>query len=227
MANRRLISQAVVEDDSFIDLSYKARLFYIYINLHCDDEGFCGNPKSIGRLADLSSTELPELLKELIDSNFLIKFDNSKVVVVTDWYRNNTINSNRWSATEYVEQRKQLTINDNRRYELVADGEGLTKPFFQTDTTRKKSVSVNHDVENVISYLVTLVPTPYREADTALKDQNIVSSVQRLLRDHSAQQVREAAKWTKKNRSPRTLSQLISNTLDSWKLPVNTPLTPR
>lgn len=218
MANRRLISRAVVEDDDFIDLSKNARLLYFYISLNCDDEGFCGNPKSIGRLAGFNSKEIPELLKELTDSGFLISFDNSKVVAVTDWYRNNTINSNRWSATEYVAQRNQLTVNDNRRYQLSAVGQGLDQPFFQVGHSEhpKKNNSVGHDTKKVISYLVGLTPKPYGDLDNALQDQAIVSSIHSLLKDHSVAELETAAEWTKRNRSPRSLSQLVNNLPDYW-----------
>ncbi len=217
MANRRLISQAVVEDDDFLELSPSARLLYVYINLHCDDEGFCGRPKAIGRLAGFSSQELATLFQELFDSRFLISFDDGKVVAVTDWYRNNTLNSNRWSPTEYIQQRAQLIVNDNRRYELAANGNGLSEPFFSIHRKQKRQDnSVNHEVEQTLDYFIQLVPKPYNNLTTALQDRNIVSAVQEQLKQHTDQELKKAAKWTKNNRSPRNLSQLISSLSAYW-----------
>lgn len=219
MANRRLLSQAVVEDDDFLDLSPNARLLYVYINLHCDDEGFCGRPKAIGRLAGFNSQELPPLFQELFDSRFLISFDDGKVVAVTDWYRNNTLNSNRWSPTEYIQQRAQLIVNDNRRYQLATNGKGLTTPFFGRPHSNDKSKgsSANHEVESTIDCFIKLVPRPYSDLSAALNDTSVVSEVQTLLHSHTAEELQKAAKWTNKNRSPRTLPQLITNLSAYWK----------
>lgn len=69
----RCLSDAILRNDSYIDLPSSAKILYVYINQATDDRGFCDEVKSIMRT--LGSK--PKDLQLLIEREYLIQ--------VKDW----------------------------------------------------------------------------------------------------------------------------------------------
>ena len=112
MARRRMITAEFVDEDRFMDLPVEVQMLYIYMNLHADDEGFVPGTK---RMANMY--QCPQGLQLLEQEDFIIRFP-SGVVVLVDWYRNNTVRKDRSMATFYQTERSQLQLL-NGRYVLL------------------------------------------------------------------------------------------------------------
>lgn len=107
MANRRMFSQRIVGDESFLEMPVSAQNLYFHLGIYADDDGFV-NPQKVIRMIGCN----PDDLKIVITKGFVIPF-KSGVVVITNWKENNYIQADRYTPTIYQEQFKQLDCNNN------------------------------------------------------------------------------------------------------------------
>ena len=110
MAQRRMFSKKIVETDFFMEMSPTAKLLYFYLNMSADD-GFVGNPKTIKLISGATDDDL----KILIAKQFIIPFD-SGVIVIKDWKIHNYIQKDRYNQTQYLDEKKQLLVEENGTY---------------------------------------------------------------------------------------------------------------
>lgn len=113
MAKRRCISVDVYESEEFYELSDKAKVLYTYFILRSDDEGVIINPKTAMRLCDAKD----EILKELIDSAFVLEVEG--IYVVRHWHVHNHIQPSRVVPSIYSEELERLCVNKTKLYEFV------------------------------------------------------------------------------------------------------------
>ncbi|ARE12724.1 phage replisome organizer protein [Lactococcus lactis subsp. lactis] len=111
MAQRRMFSKKIVETDLFMEMSPTAKILYFYLNMSADDDGFVGNPKTIKLISGATDDDL----KILIAKQFIIPFD-SGVIVIKDWKIHNYIQKDRYNQTQYLDEKKQLLIEENGTY---------------------------------------------------------------------------------------------------------------
>lgn len=111
MAQRRMFSKKIVETDFFMEMSPTAKLLYFYLNMSADDDGFVGNPKTIKLISGATDDDL----KILIAKQFIIPFE-SGVVVIKDWKIHNYIQKDRYNQTQYIDEKKQLLVEENGTY---------------------------------------------------------------------------------------------------------------
>ena len=111
MAQRRMFSKKIVETDFFMEMSPTAKLLYFYLNMSADDDGFVGNPKTIKLISGATDDDL----KILIAKQFIIPFD-SGVIVIKDWKIHNYIQKDRYNQTQYLDEKKQLLVEENGTY---------------------------------------------------------------------------------------------------------------
>lgn len=107
MANRRMFSQRIVGDESFLEMPVSAQNLYFHLGIYADDDGFV-NPQKVIRMIGCN----PDDLKIVITKEFVIPFKNG-VVVITNWKENNYIQADRYTPTIYQEQFKQLGCIQN------------------------------------------------------------------------------------------------------------------
>jgi len=105
-----MFSQKIVGSDAFIEMPVSARELYFQLGMYSDDDGFI-NPKKIIRMLGASDDDL----KILIGKRFVLQFENG-VVVIKHWKINNLIRKDFYEETIYVEQKKQLTLKENKAY---------------------------------------------------------------------------------------------------------------
>lgn len=121
MAQRRMISKRVTDTDTFLTLPLPAQALYFHLNIHADDDGFVGNAQAIQRMIGAGD----DSLKLLIAKQFLLPFDNG-LVVIKDWRIHNYIQKDRYSKTQYINEKKQLTVEENGTYtKCVQDVSGM------------------------------------------------------------------------------------------------------
>lgn len=114
MANRRLISKNVLYSENFSDIPPEALKLYLYLILEADDDGFIGHVRQVIKLADTSR----KTLDILIDQGLIIEF-KSKVCVIVHWLLHNLINRSGYTPTEFLAERAQVYLNDEKLYILV------------------------------------------------------------------------------------------------------------
>lgn len=116
MSRKRMFDNEIINQDSFFDLPTEAKALYFLLGMEADDEGFV-SPKRILRLHGISD----DSLKLLIVKEYLIPFE-SGVVVITDWKRNNYLDKNRIRETIYVNEKKQISYNEEKvKYVFVGE----------------------------------------------------------------------------------------------------------
>ena len=104
MAERRMVSISLIDDDRFLDMSQGAQFLYFHLTMRADDDGFI-TPKKVMRLVGASQKDLDVL----INSGFLLAFE-SGVVVITHWRMNNTIRKDRYTPTSFQKEFNELTV---------------------------------------------------------------------------------------------------------------------
>lgn len=112
MAERRMFHTSVVGSDAFLDLPLAAQALYFHICMHADDDGFVNGPKQITRMLGAG----PDDLTALIDSGFLLRFDD--IVVIKHWLVANSLKADRLKPVQYPRIALQLYICENRSYTL-------------------------------------------------------------------------------------------------------------
>ena len=88
-----------------------AKLLYFYLNMSADDDGFVGNPKTIKLVSGATDDDL----KILVAKQFIIPFE-SGVIVIKDWKIHNYIQKDRYSKTQYTDEKSQLVVEENGTY---------------------------------------------------------------------------------------------------------------
>lgn len=138
MARKRMFDLEVINQESFYDLPMESKALYFLLGMEADDEGFV-SPKKILRL--YGGTE--DGIKVLIAKGYIIPF-KSGVVVITDWNRNNWLDSRRTKKTIYQTEKSQLIYNkDSEKYELNSLGLANAKQMLRENSIEENSIEEN------------------------------------------------------------------------------------
>ena len=129
MAIRRMFAKSITDSDDFLDLPLDVQLLYFHLGMQADDEGFLNSTRKIVRMLGVE----PDALKILCDMGFLIPFP-SGVVAIRHWHVNNKIRKDRYSGTQFLAEREQLTQR-YEVYEWAVPGEGSAETSFGTVET--------------------------------------------------------------------------------------------
>lgn len=111
MAQRRMFSLKIVDSDAFMDMSQTAQLLYFHLSMRADDDGFIGNPKKIMRMIGSGDDDMRVLLAK----RFLLTFE-SGIIVIKHWKIHNYIQNDRYSETQYIDEKKSLFTKENGAY---------------------------------------------------------------------------------------------------------------
>ena len=110
--------------------------------MRADDDGFIGNPKRVIKLINASEDDL----KLLLTKRFVLAFE-SGVVVIKHWRMHNTIKSDRYKSTTYLDERSQLILKTNKSYKFAheLDENELLIPL-ETNWNQNVSVGLGLDL---------------------------------------------------------------------------------
>jgi hypothetical protein len=122
-----MFSNTVVCTDKFYNLPLGAQALYLQLGMAADDDGFVSSPRTTMRIIGCSQEDL----EALIVNGYIIPFD-SGIIVVSDWLKNNTIQKDRYTPTENINEFRTLEI-ENKRYSL------------KVETKCKQNVSTDKD----------------------------------------------------------------------------------
>lgn len=116
-----MFSPQIVGSDVFLDMPQSSQLLYFHLSMSADDDGFVGSPKKTMRMIGAAEDDI----KILIAKEFVISF-KSGVVVIRHWKMNNLIRKDWYRETQYMEEKKTLTLANNGLYSNSVN-EPLTK----------------------------------------------------------------------------------------------------
>jgi hypothetical protein len=159
MANKRMFDKAIVDTDKFMDMPMSAKALYFLLGMEADDEGFVSH-KKVMRVHGGNEDDL----KVLAVKEFIIIFQ-SGVTVITDWNRNNWLDSRRSKPTEYEKEKKLLSLTSNNKYVLSNGLTSIEESSIEEREVREevrlpssltsKSDAVETDTTSLESYLET------------------------------------------------------------------------
>lgn len=113
MAEKRMFTKKITDDDNFITLSSSAQALYFHLNQGADDDGFNNQVQMAMFKAHASIDDL----KVLMAKNYIIRFD-SGVIVIKHWRMHNTLRKDRYKPTNFLEELRMLGIKENGAYTL-------------------------------------------------------------------------------------------------------------
>lgn len=117
MANRRMFTKKVTDDDNFMALSSSAQALYLHLSMSADDDGF-SNQVSISMFKAHASIQD---LQALLEKRYIYQFENG-VIVIKHWRMANALRKDRYSPTAFQEELAQLGVKENGAYTRLPDG---------------------------------------------------------------------------------------------------------
>ena len=141
MANKRMFDKKVVGSDRFLDLPNSSKALYFMAGMEADDKGFF-QPRKLQKMCGFSDDDY----KILIAKRFFIAFE-SGVMIVTDWNKNNWLDSRRINETEYIDELKLLKLV-NEKYELIPNNTQNAKQMLSEYSIEENSIEEN-SIDNI------------------------------------------------------------------------------
>lgn len=117
MANRRMFTKKVTDDDNFMALSSSAQALYLHLSMSADDDGF-SNQVSISMFKAHASIQD---LQALLEKRYIYQFENG-VIVIKHWRMANALRKDRYTPTAFIEEMAQLGIKENGAYTWLPNG---------------------------------------------------------------------------------------------------------
>lgn len=116
MAERRMMTKKVTDDDNFMQLSSSAQALYLHLTMSADDDGF-NNQVSVCMFKAHASVQD---LQSLLERRYIFQFENG-VIVIKHWRMANALRKDRYTPTAFQEELARLKIKDNGSYTMVAE----------------------------------------------------------------------------------------------------------
>lgn len=116
MAERRMFTKKVTDDDNFMELSASAQALYLHLTMAADDDGFCNQITICMFKAHASISDLEALLEK----RYIYQFENG-VIVIKHWRMANALRKDRYTTTAFQEELKKLGLKKNKSYTLLHD----------------------------------------------------------------------------------------------------------
>ena len=117
MAERRMFTKKVTDDDNFMALSSSAQALYLHLSMSADDDGFCNQVSVSMFKAHASVADLQQLLEK----RYIYQFDNG-VIVIKHWRMANALRKDRYTPTNFKEELAKLKIKPNGAYTFSDNG---------------------------------------------------------------------------------------------------------
>ena len=114
MAEKRMFTKKITDDDNFISMPASAQALYFHLNQGADDDGFNNQVQIAMWKAHASVDDL----KVLMAKSYVIRFEKSGVIVIKHWRMHNTLRKDRYTPTSFQEELEMLGIKDNGAYTL-------------------------------------------------------------------------------------------------------------
>lgn len=117
MAERRMLTKKVTDDDHFLGLSSSAQALYLHLTMNADDDGFCNQVSASMFKAHASVQDLHSLL----ENRYIYQFDNG-VIVIKHWRMANALRKDRYTQTSFRDELAKLRLEENGSYTWLPSG---------------------------------------------------------------------------------------------------------
>jgi hypothetical protein len=154
-----MFDRAIIDTDRFMDLSMSAKALYFLLGMEADDEGFVSY-KKVMRIHGGNEDDV----KILLAKNFIIGF-KSGVVVITDWNKNNWLDSRRIRPTEYQKEKAEVVLLEDKSYSLSS---GLAS-IEESSIEESSIVSESTDSQDISSKEISEVIFSFRDINPNFK----------------------------------------------------------
>jgi len=135
MADRRMFTKKVTDDENFFALSSSAQALYLHLSMSSDDDGFC-NQISVSMFKAHASVQD---LQALLEKRYIYQFENG-VIVIKHWRMANALRKDRYTPTAFQEELAMLDIKENGSYTWLPDGCQVVANRLPQDSIGKDSV---------------------------------------------------------------------------------------
>lgn len=132
MAERRMLTKKVTDDDAFMSLSSSAQALYLHLNMAADDDGFCNQVAICMFRAHASVQDLEALLEK----RYVYQFENG-VIVIRHWRMANALRKDRYTQTVFQHEMEKLNLQKDGTYTLEDTGITLA---IESDNETKEHV---------------------------------------------------------------------------------------
>ena len=174
MAERRMFTKKVTDDDNFMQLSSSAQALYLHLTMSADDDGFCNQVS----LAMFKAHASVQDLQSLLERRYIYQFENG-VIVIKHWRMANALRKDRYTPTAFREELARLQLKENGSYTWLPDGCQMVAdrlPQYRLDKDRLEEISLDKDskdnktsfylsdekISEIMSfYLDKIEPEPY------------------------------------------------------------------
>lgn len=143
MAERRMITKKVTDDENFFALSSSAQALYLHLSMSADDDGFC-NQISVSMFKAHASVQD---LQSLLEKRYIYQFENG-VIVIKHWRMANALRKDRYTKTAFQEELARLKLKDNGAYTLIEEDDGCRMVAGCLPQDRLDKVSIGNTKEN-------------------------------------------------------------------------------
>ena len=146
MAERRMFTKKVTDDDHFMELSASAQALYLHLNMSADDDGFC-NQISVAMFKAHASVQD---LEALLEKRYIYQFENG-VIVIKHWRMANALRKDRYTPTAFQEELAKLQLKDNGSYTWLPDGCQTVAACLPQDRLGKDRIGKDRIGNNTLS----------------------------------------------------------------------------
>lgn len=119
MAQRRMLSKEILEEQKFRQLSPLAKTYYMYAVVFADDDGVVDMQLLMDKLQDSSITAL----KSLVDSGYLARLGTGRdmMAYVCRWTEFNVIAPTKYHRSPYHDLLVQKGLITDKAEKVIAD----------------------------------------------------------------------------------------------------------
>lgn len=146
MADRRMFTKKVTDDDNFMALSSSAQALYLHLSMSADDDGFC-NQVSVSMFKAHASIQD---LQSLLEKRYIYQFENG-VIVIKHWRMANALRKDRYTPTSFKEELARLDIKSNGAYTWLPDGCQVVANRLPQDSIEEISIEEKSIDNNITS----------------------------------------------------------------------------
>lgn len=112
MAEKRMLSKKVIQEDKFLLQPLSTQALYMHLNSETDDDGFVNNSKMIQRYTQASEEDYILLIK----NGYVIEFEEA--VLLAHFLINNTLRNDRYKKSPYHHYLNQVEKNEQNIFRL-------------------------------------------------------------------------------------------------------------
>lgn len=187
MADRRMLTKKVTDDDNFMGLSSSAQALYLHLSMAADDDGFCNQVSLCMFKAHASVQDLEALLSK----RYIYQFENG-VIVIKHWRMANALRKDRYTPTAFQEELSMLRLKDNGSYTWLPDGCQVVAERLPQARLDKDRIDKDRSIEASGLYVSPSLP----EIESFARERNSPVDPKRFFTHY------EGTNWTDKKGKP-------------------------